>query len=1103
MPNQEPPIEGTQPVAADASDVTAVLVARPDPQNPKAISADAQKALESLLNQSAPPGIVVVAHVGQGNPSPILVPAPDTLLIQTHVPLAKNFGQAIDQALAAGEVLAVPGVARSNWLWLIHDDMTADNQALGEMLAVGRPSGSVAVIGPKQLRADDPERLLELGIQAVVSGGRVEAVEADEIDQGQYDSREDVLGVGTAGMLVRRSSWDTLGGLDPALGPFGDGLEYGRRVRASGGRVVVAPKAKVFHKQLSHNVGRLGRGSFEGRRKAQLYNWALAVPPWSFPLLMLWLPILTLLRVGGRLVLRQPRLAAAELLAYLGLVAATGSLFSGRARLARVRKVPRRTVAEVESTRKDILQARRMRRKVAKQKLVEGPALDVLALNALRAHRIRAVGTLVAVVAVAAVISVFTWRLFGGGFQGGLWGNLPNTWSQLFAQATSGWQPVGVGIAGPADAALGAVAAVTALPALLGISPLNFGELLMHLAIPLAAIFGWIGASVFTRSNALRAAAAFAWMAGLPLLVSLVFGDLPTVLAYLVLPLIAAGIWRGLGPQSSFTVGGVSDILVTPRPDRVAWLGLAGLATLVAGARFPLLPILVLLAGVAVWLRFRREQSGAHVWALSVAVVPALVLLLPAGVAAGASGSVNFWSWLLGGSGLETAQSQWWVFLAGSQLPLANLVDATNPLVAAMAVVSGWSLLVVALASAIAAAFTKRQAGFLVFPAIAVLAWLLTFTAVGQLTPLVMATAYLLLWTGVLTAMPTVITQAKRAKLRHKTQASSLIVGSTATVLGAAALATTTVVLLLGAPTSGPFAPAPQAASTTPFGLPVTPGQQDDFPLLAVEAQLSPRKARVLELNVQDGVIEAQLLRGQGLMLADRLMTDGFASPANLEAVSLGQQHVADTAGALVTGLRSDAASMVGQLAVDIVLVRDESQDLSTIHNVLDATEGLERIGATPDATMWRVRPDGNRPARAVITDAAPWEIDATDSFTDVDADVVRIDTTLELPQGGTLLLAESFDPHWQARWDGEVVTAQQVGYATAFQLAPGQGQLEVDYRIGYEPWWLGALGASLVVLAISLVPWRARRTTKVLVETVPDVSGGDVEDEGEVNLDE
>src|SRR5690606_204597 len=61
----------------------------------------------------------------------------------------------------------------------------------------------------------------------------------------------DVLAVGLAGSLVRTSVWRDLGGTDAEFGPFGDSLEFCRRVRLAGHRVIVVPGAVVRHAQVS------------------------------------------------------------------------------------------------------------------------------------------------------------------------------------------------------------------------------------------------------------------------------------------------------------------------------------------------------------------------------------------------------------------------------------------------------------------------------------------------------------------------------------------------------------------------------------------------------------------------------------------------------------------------------------------------------------------------------------------------------------------------------------------------------------------------------------------------------------------------------------
>ncbi len=48
-----------------------------------------------------------------------------------------------------------------------------------------------------------------------------------------------------AGLIVRQSLWDELGGFDPALPAVDDGLDFCVRVRLAGFRVVLVPSARV------------------------------------------------------------------------------------------------------------------------------------------------------------------------------------------------------------------------------------------------------------------------------------------------------------------------------------------------------------------------------------------------------------------------------------------------------------------------------------------------------------------------------------------------------------------------------------------------------------------------------------------------------------------------------------------------------------------------------------------------------------------------------------------------------------------------------------------------------------------------------------------
>lgn len=145
----------------------------------------------------------------------------------------------------AGDELPQPDPV--SWLWLIHDDCAPDPAALAVLLDAAEAAPSVGVLGPKVRDWDDPRLLVEVGLSIDHAGRRETGLERRELDQGQHDSRCDVLAVGTAGMLVRRDVWDALGGLEPRLPLLRDDIDFGWRANAAGYRVVVVPEARLRH----------------------------------------------------------------------------------------------------------------------------------------------------------------------------------------------------------------------------------------------------------------------------------------------------------------------------------------------------------------------------------------------------------------------------------------------------------------------------------------------------------------------------------------------------------------------------------------------------------------------------------------------------------------------------------------------------------------------------------------------------------------------------------------------------------------------------------------------------------------------------------------
>ncbi len=160
-----------------------------------------------------------------------------------------GFGAAVQHALDLEGPDAEAGP--DEWLWLLHDDCAPAPDALEHLLAVGTSDLSISVVGGRVRAWPRARRLLEVGVTITGTGHRETGVEIGEYDQGQHDEQRDVLSVSSAGMLVRRETWDRLGGFEKRLPLFRDDLDFGWRVTKAGGRVVVAPEAVIFHAEAA------------------------------------------------------------------------------------------------------------------------------------------------------------------------------------------------------------------------------------------------------------------------------------------------------------------------------------------------------------------------------------------------------------------------------------------------------------------------------------------------------------------------------------------------------------------------------------------------------------------------------------------------------------------------------------------------------------------------------------------------------------------------------------------------------------------------------------------------------------------------------------
>ncbi len=268
--------------------------------------------LDGLAAQTRPPDRVVAVDTGsQDGSAALLARRLGAPAVQTAA-ATSGYGDAVRTGLAA-----LPSGSGEEWVWLLHDDSTPAPDALERLLEHVAADPSAVVLGPKLREWPSLRRLLEVGVTVSGSGRRETGLESGEYDQGQHDEVRDVLAVNTAGMLVRRDVLEDLG-LDPALPVLGADLDLGWRAWRAGHRVVVVPRAVVFHAEASRRGVRLAGVVGDRRREdraAALYVLLANGSAATLPLRVVRLLVGSLLRALGLLLVRAPGEAAAEVLA--------------------------------------------------------------------------------------------------------------------------------------------------------------------------------------------------------------------------------------------------------------------------------------------------------------------------------------------------------------------------------------------------------------------------------------------------------------------------------------------------------------------------------------------------------------------------------------------------------------------------------------------------------------------------------------------------------------------------------------------------------------------------------------------------------------------
>ena len=512
-------------------------------------------------------------------------------------------------ANAANEALST--VEGATFLLLCHDDVMLDPRALRVLVEEAYRSNA-GIIGPKIVSAENPDVLLEVGRAIDRFGAPYTGIEPGEVDQEQHDGVRDVFYVTTATMLVRTDLFEELDGFDPATFPGAEDLDLCWRARLAGARVLVAPDARVAHREAAGDRTRADRPDEFALARSRV---RVLFTSYSLPHLLWLVPfgfVVGFIEAIGDLLIGRPRRARAAIGSWFSNVVHFRSLRGSRRRAQQLRTVHDSDLRELQVSTTARLSAF----------LAHHLHTDARLRNLGDASRSAVDSVFDGVRTPAAVAFLGFLALVALGSRDFITQGVPTIgtfarWpgvGDLFDTFGSAWRSTGLGSASPAPAALALMGAMgTVLLGAVGLA----STLVVVLALPVGAFGAYrLGRRVIDlRGPALAAGLAY----GINPVArnALAEGRLGPLVLYALLPFLLLRVVR-LGERSDLRKGRVLRLAVLAALLAAWYPAGLGLFVIAAGALVLAVPI----AGAA---RMALRAFGIAL----VAAVGALVLLFP------------------------------------------------------------------------------------------------------------------------------------------------------------------------------------------------------------------------------------------------------------------------------------------------------------------------------------------------------------------------------------------------------------------------------------------------------------------------------------------
>lgn len=233
-----------------------------------------EDCLKSVMNLGYPHIEIIIADNNSTDGCPDFVQGkfPSVKVLKFD----KNYG------FAEGNNRAIK-LSNGDYIFLLNPDTKVEPECVNKLVEVMEKDKNIGICMPKMLMFNEPSVINSTGIVAnEILQGRDRG--AWELDCGQYDMENQILGACGAAMFIRRNLFEKIGYFDRLYFAYYEDLDFSIRTWLVGYKVNFVPEAIVYHKYRPFRKDILNEYiDHRNRLRMMLKNMALPTLVWMLP----------------------------------------------------------------------------------------------------------------------------------------------------------------------------------------------------------------------------------------------------------------------------------------------------------------------------------------------------------------------------------------------------------------------------------------------------------------------------------------------------------------------------------------------------------------------------------------------------------------------------------------------------------------------------------------------------------------------------------------------------------------------------------------------------------------------------------------------------